>query len=150
VLGRLVDAYPDAVQVTYRHFPLISIHANAQKAAESAEAARAQDAFWPYHDLLFERQNDWASLPEAEARDLFIGLAEELGLDTVQFASDLDGNVYADYVSTSYQEAINLNLSGTPSIILNGRLLPSDGIPFDYTVWENFVKEQIQLQEPSQ
>ncbi|MEJ2749182.1 MAG: peptidylprolyl isomerase, partial [Anaerolineae bacterium] len=52
-----------------------------------------------------------------------------------------------DYVSTSYQEALNLNLSGTPSIILNGRLLPGDGIPFDYTVWDNFVQQQIQVQE---
>lgn len=148
MLGRLVDAYPDAVQLTYRHFPLISIHANAQKSAEAAEAAGAQDAFWPYHDLLFERQNDWSSLPEAEARDFFIALAESLALDTVQFTSDLDGDVYAEYVSASYQEAINLNLSGTPSVILDGRLLPGDGIPFDYNVWENFVKQQIQLQEP--
>ncbi|MCB9446614.1 MAG: peptidylprolyl isomerase [Ardenticatenaceae bacterium] len=150
MLGRLVDAYPDAVQLTYRSFPLISIHANAQKSAEAAEAANAQDAFWPYHDLLFERQNEWASLSETEARDYFISLAEGLGLDTAQFTADLDGDVYADYVSTSYQEAINLNLSGTPSIILNGRLLPGDGIPFDYTVWDNFVKEQIQLQGPLQ
>ena len=148
MLGRLVDAYPDAVQLTYRHFPLISIHANAQKSAEAAQAAGAQGAFWPYHDLLFERQNDWSSLPEAEARDFFIALAESLELDTMQFTDDLDGDVYADYVSASYQEAINLNLSGTPSIILNGRLLPGDGIPFDYNVWDNFVKEQIQLQGP--
>jgi protein-disulfide isomerase len=146
VLGRLVDAYPDAVQLTYRHFPLISIHPNAQKSAEAAEAAGAQGAFWPYHDLLFERQSDWSNLPEAGARDFFVGLAEELGLDTAQFASDLDEDVYAEYVSASYQESVNLNLSGTPSIILNGRLLPGDGIPFDYTVCENFVKEQIQLQ----
>lgn len=146
MLGRLVDAYPDAVQLTYRHFPLISIHANAQKAAEASEAARAQDAFWPYHDLLFEHQSEWSSLPEAEAQDYFVGLAGELGLDTARFASELDGDVYADYVSASYQEAINLELSGTPSIILDGRLLPGNGIPFDYGVWENFVKEQIQAQ----
>lgn len=148
MLGRLVDAYPDAVQVTYRHFPLISIHANAQKSAEAAQAAGAQGSFWPYHDLLFERQNDWSSLAETEARDYFISLAEELGLDTAQFTADLDGDVYAEYVSTSYQEALNLNLSGTPSIMLNGRLLPGDGIPFDYNVWDNFVKEQVQLQGP--
>lgn len=150
MLGRLVDAYPDAVQVTYRHFPLITIHANAQKAAEAAQSAGAQDAFWPYHDLLFERQGEWSGLPEAEAHDFFVGLAGELGLNTEQFAGELDDGVYADYVSTSYQEALNLGLSSTPSIILNGRLLPGDGIPFDYTVWENFVKEQIRVQGPLQ
>jgi protein-disulfide isomerase len=144
VLGRLVDAYPNEVQVTYRQFPLISIHGNAQKASEASEIAGAQGAFWPYHDLLFERQSEWASLSESDARDFFVGLADELGLDTDQFANDLDGGVYADYVSTSYQEAINLNMTGTPSIILDGQLLPGDGIPFDYLIWENFVKERIQ------
>ena len=148
MLGRLVDAYPDAVQVTYRHFPLISIHDNAQKSAEAAEAAGAQDAFWSYHDLLFERQQEWASLSESDARDYFVALAGELELDTDQFAAELDGGLYADYVATLYQEAVNLNLSGTPSIILDGRLLPGDGIPFDYTVWENFVNEQVRLQVP--
>ncbi len=150
MLGRLVDAYPNEVQVTYRHFPLLSIHDKAQKSAEASEAAGAQGAFWPYHDLLYERQAEWSGLTPAEARDYFVDLAAELGLDTDKFASDLDDDVYADYVSGLYQESVNLNLSGTPSIILNGRLLPGDGIPFDYTVWDSFVKEQIQLQGPLQ
>ncbi len=40
----------------FRHFPLRSIHARAQAAAEAAECAADQRAFWPYHDLLFENQ----------------------------------------------------------------------------------------------
>ena len=146
VFERLVDAFPDAVQLTYRHFPLISIHDKAQKSAEAAEAAAAQDAFWPYHAALYERQAEWAGLSPAEARDYFVELAAELGLDAALFAEDLDGEVYAEQVSALYQEAVNLELSGTPTIILNGRIIPGEGIPRDFTVWENFINEQIRVQ----
>ena len=81
MLKRLVDAYPDQVLYVFRHFPLNSIHANAQKAAEASEVAGAQGAFWEFHDLLFERISTWSPLGQQEARDYFIGLAEELGLD---------------------------------------------------------------------
>ncbi len=146
VLGRLVDAFPDAVQLTYRHFPLISIHDKAQKSAEAAEAAAVQGAFWEYHDALYEQQAEWAGLSPEDARDYFVDLAAELGLETDKFAADLDNGIFADYVSTSRQEAVNIRLTGTPAIILNGRLLPSEGTPRDYAIWESFVSEQVRVQ----
>lgn len=115
MLARLVDAYPDQVQVTFRHFPLNSIHANAQKAAEASEAAGAQGAFWPYHDLLFEQAAEWSSLEADAAQDYFIGIAEGLDLDTERFAQELADGVYAEYVSGLEQEAMNLGLPGTPT-----------------------------------
>lgn len=56
------------IQFTYRHFPLRSIHANAQKAGEAAECANEQGKFWQYHDTLFQQQNTWENLPTAPAR----------------------------------------------------------------------------------
>ncbi len=143
VLERLVDAFPNAVQVTYRHFPLISIHDKAQKSSEAAEAAGAQGAFWEYHNALYDRQSAWAGLSPDEARDYFVNLAAELGLDAERFASELDGDVYTNYVSMLYQEAVNIGLPGTPSIILNGRLLPSESIPRDNATWDAFITQQI-------
>jgi cyclophilin family peptidyl-prolyl cis-trans isomerase len=145
VLERLADAYPDVVQVTYRHFPLISIHDKAQKSAEAAEAAGAQGAFWEYHGVLYDRQAEWASLSPDEARDYFVNIASELGLDAERFASELDGGVYADYVSMLYEESVNIGLTGTPSVILNGRLLPSEGIPRDNATWDAFITQQIAI-----
>ena len=49
----------------FRHFPLRSIHPRAQAAAEAAECAADQRAFWPYHDLLFENQ---PNLDDADLR----------------------------------------------------------------------------------
>ena len=141
VLERLVDAYPDQVQLVYRHFPLNSIHDKAQKAAEASEAAGAQGAFWAYHKLMYERASDWNSLDPDEARDYFVDLAEELSLDTDQFVQELDDGVYAAYVAGMEQEAMNIGLPGTPTGIVNGRL--ADGLPPDYNVWVGFVEEAI-------
>src|SRR5207302_11161850 len=70
------------VAYVWRHLPLNDVHPNAQRAAEAAEAAAKQGAFWEMHDLLLERQ---AALGH---RDL-LGYAEQLGLDAERFEEDL-------------------------------------------------------------
>ena len=44
-------------RLVYRDFPLTAIHSEAQKAAEAAECANEQGKFWPYHDMLYQRQS---------------------------------------------------------------------------------------------
>ena len=45
------------VRLVFRNFPLADVHPFALTAALAAEAAGAQGAFWPMHDLLFARQD---------------------------------------------------------------------------------------------
>jgi len=133
--------------VVYRHFPLNSIHPNAQKSAEAAEAAGAQGRFWEYHDALFARQGEWSSLDAAGAREFFIALAGELGLDTDQFTAALDDGEFAGYVSGLEQEAMALGLPGTPSAIVNGQVVPGEGLPRDFEAWEAFVRDEKSLKD---
>ncbi len=142
-LARLVDAYPDQVRVVYRHFPLNDIHANAQKTAEASEAAGAQGKFWEFHDALFASQSAWSKLDQAALHDFLIDMADDMGLNVDQFAADLDNGAYAGYVAASEQEAIGLSMPGTPSVILDGELLP--GVPNEYALWEGYVQAQINL-----
>ena len=53
------------VALAFSHFPLTQIHPNAAGAHVAAECAGAQGRFWEMHDLLFERQGEWADLPES-------------------------------------------------------------------------------------
>jgi len=62
------------IRYVWRHLPLTDVHPRAQLAAEAAEAAAAQGAFWPMHDLLLRHQNalarDDRGMPELRlARD---------------------------------------------------------------------------------
>ena len=145
MLERLVDAYPEQVQIVYRHFPLNRIHANAQKAAEAAEAAGAQGAFWEYHDALFARQGEWSNLDAAAAHDYYVALAGELGLDGFALGEDLNNNTYAEYVTTMETESVAIGLGGTPSVIVDGTLVAD--VPFDYSIWENYVQQSQAIRD---
>jgi cyclophilin family peptidyl-prolyl cis-trans isomerase len=149
VLEQLVENYPDQVQLVYRHFPLNQIHANAQKAAEATEIAGSQGDFWLFHDALFEDQGEWSRLSEADFREFLIDMADDLGYDVAQFTADLDAGIFADYVAASEQEAGNLGLPGTPSVIFDGEILAGDSLPpSEYWIWNAFV--QLTLLEDRQ
>lgn len=142
-MQRLVDAYPDHVQIAYRHFPLNSIHPHAQKSAEASEAAGSQGKFWEYHDALYETQQAWSPLSQDEARDYFIQLAADLELDVDQFTEELDGDVHAAYVTSQEQEAIRLGLPGTPATLVNGQVVAGQQLPRDFAIWQQFIDGEI-------
>lgn len=119
---QLKEEYIDTGKVKYafRHYPL-PIHPNAPKAAEASECANEQDAFWTYHDVLFEKQDSWSSLTSTEAQNTFVTYAGELGLNTDQFQSCLSSGKYADKVEKDTQAAIDAGVSATPTAYINGQ-----------------------------
>ncbi len=120
----LADTYGDNLRYVYRHFPL-SFHPYAIIAAEAAEAAGAQGKFWEMHDLLYERQQEWGQLTGDAVREKLIEYAGELGLDRDRFVEDLDGHKYLDRINADSQTAIQVQLGGTPTYIINGVAYPS-------------------------
>jgi Na+/H+ antiporter NhaA len=102
------------VQYVWRHLPLNDVHAHADLAAQAAEAAAAQSAFWPMHDLLLEHQT------ALEADDL-TGYAGELGLDVERFVGDLQRRAGAARIAEDVDGADLSNVSGTPTFFINGR-----------------------------
>src|SRR5207253_10081786 len=81
VMRELLRDFGD-VRYVWRHLPLNDVHGNAQLAAEAAEAAADQGAFWELHDLLLEHQ-------EALRPPDLIGYARQLGLDVERFTKAL-------------------------------------------------------------
>jgi protein-disulfide isomerase len=102
------------VRYVWRHLPLSQVHPEAALAAEAAEAAAAQDAFWPMHDLLLTRQE------HLQAKDL-LRYAEELGLDVDRFRDDLREHRTAGRVAEDVESAELSGVSGTPTFFVNGR-----------------------------
>jgi Na+/H+ antiporter NhaA len=102
------------VRYVWRHLPLNDVHPNAQLAAEAAEAAAVQGAFWEMHDLLLDQQR-------ALARADLIGYASELGLDVDRFAEDLEKHTGAPRVAEDVDGADLSSVTGTPTFFVNGR-----------------------------
>jgi Na+/H+ antiporter NhaA len=102
------------VRYVWRHLPLNDVHPNAQLAAEAAEAAGKQGAFWEMHDLLMDHQD------ALHPRDL-VGYAASLGLDTDRFAADLRKHAGRAHVSEDVESADLSNVSGTPTFFVNGK-----------------------------
>lgn len=106
------------MRVVYRYFPLPN-HKNAIIAALAAEAAAEQGRFWQMHDLLYERQMQWAELPDAYAA--MVGYARELKLDLGAFEKALQSDATVARVKATHDEAFNARLPGTPAVFVNGR-----------------------------
>ena len=149
MLAQVQQEYPDDVRIVYRHFPLIDKHDKAQLAAEAAEAAGAQGKFWAMHDLLFERQAEWAGADPAAFRKLLDGYAAELELDAQQFAAALDGGQFTTRVNEAYETAARTGIPGTPFLLYNGD--PYQG-PLSHWAFAALVKleklEDRQFQSP--
>jgi protein-disulfide isomerase len=115
-LPQILSNYGDRVLFVYRDFPLTSLHQYALKAAEAADCANEQGAFWKYHDLLFQNQS---ALDDASLK----GYAASLGLDTTVFNQCLDTDKYQSEVQKDEQDGITAGVQGTPSFFVNGMLL---------------------------
>ncbi|MGD0701589.1 MAG: Na+/H+ antiporter NhaA [Trebonia sp.] len=102
-----------ALRFVFRHLPLTEVHPHAQLAAEGAEAADRQGAFWEMHDMLMDHQG------ALTARDL-IGYAGDLGLDREKFAADLRKHVGSARIAEDVDSADLAAVSGTPTFFING------------------------------
>ena len=101
------------VRYVWRHLPLRDVHPHAQMAAEAAEAAGRQGAFWEMHDLLIDQQSALTT------KDL-LDYATRLGLDVARFTDDLRQHVGADRVRKDVDSADLSGVSGTPTFFING------------------------------
>jgi Na+/H+ antiporter NhaA len=102
------------VRYVWRHLPLSDVHPNAQLAAEASEAAAAQDAFWPMHDLLLDHQD---ALQPAD----LVRYAEQLGLDVARFTDHLRKRAATQRIADDVEGADLSGVTGTPTFFVNGR-----------------------------
>jgi protein-disulfide isomerase len=115
--------YKGKVKLVFRHFPLTSIHPNAQKAAEASECANDQGKFWEMHDKMFADQNNLGV-------DNLKTMAKSLGLSTSKFNDCLDSGKYTQKVTASENEGAQYGVQGTPATFVNGTLV-SGALPYD-------------------
>lgn len=123
--AQIVKEYVDTgkAKIAFRHFPLTSIHPNAQKAAEASECANDQGKFWEFHDELFKNQPTWSNQTADVAATTFTTYAGTVGIDTGAFASCVQSGKFAQAVNDDAADGQKAYVSGTPSFVINGNLI---------------------------
>lgn len=107
-LRRLVERHPEVTWIR-RHLPHEG-HRESTRAAQAAECAAEQRAFWPYADLLFENQADLGD-PGALLR-----LAERAGIDAERFRDCLRTERSRERVRADVLEAARRGIRVTPTL----------------------------------
>lgn len=127
----------------YRHFPLKSIHPNAEKEAQALECAAklgGNDGFWAYTDKVY------ATTPSDQGKPLdpaeLPKLAKEVGLNEQAFNTCLTSGEYASRVEKDLADALAAGGSGTPfNILIPSKKFDQEKVKEFFM--ENVVKYQI-------
>ena len=114
MLPQILSNYGDRVRFVFRDFPLVNIHQYALKAAEAADCANEQGAYWKYFDLLYKNQS---ALDDASLK----GYAASLQLDTAVFNQCLDTDKYISELQKDYQDAVAARRAGHPYLCGGGQ-----------------------------
>ena len=112
---KLLDHLGDELRYVFRHLPLTDVHPNAQLAAEAAEAAGAQGAFWEMHDRLLAAPG--------RARAVATSTATRRSSASTSTASPRTcaAGGTPPRVAEDVQSADASGVSGTPTFFVNGR-----------------------------
>ena len=114
------EKYQAKVGFYYMHYPVKTQHSH-QLAVESYCAAQ-QSKFWEFHDTVFSYHGQAGKLnPETG-----INIARQLKLDEKAFTSCAQSAPAKAHVAHSKAQGDQLKVAGTPSIYINGTLLPAN------------------------
>lgn len=131
---------PGYMQFAYYDFPT-GMFPNSFTASRAARCAGDQNAYWPFHDRLFQMQSSWST--QADPVGTFEDYAEELGLDSGQFESCLRSDMHAEVVSANLELGRQLGVGGTPTIMLN----TGEGSPVRVQDWTQTASVQALIDD---
>ncbi|MBX3185736.1 MAG: thioredoxin domain-containing protein [Labilithrix sp.] len=114
LLDKTVEAKKNDVRLVFKFYPLPS-HPHADAAARAAVAAMNQGKFWEMHHALFTNQR------HLEQTDLD-SYAKGLGMDVSRFHADMQSPQTTERIAKDKKLGEDLQIGGTPTIFVNGRL----------------------------
>jgi len=108
------------LRLIFVNMPL-SIHANAEPAAEVAMCAARQHKFWQMHDALFRTQDNWADLKEPG--DYFLSLADSIRANRSQLQECLRTKATRPVVAADFEGSRRSGAGSTPTFYVEGELI---------------------------
>jgi len=140
-MDQLVKDFPNA-RVVFQSFPLAQIHPFAFKAAAYGYCVQKQnnDAFFTYAAAVFDNQ---AALTTETADATLKNAVTKAGLDPAAIDACAATPAIKDQVNASVKLAEEIGVNQTPTLVVNGHLLPMSQVP--YETLKKIVAYQAQL-----
>lgn len=136
--------YGNDVRVVFQNFPIAAIHKWAVAGAEAGACVASLDAnaFWPFHDWIFEHQGE---INADNIKDKTLDYARTHGIEEGKLRPCIETHATAAQVNKEMLAGQALGVQQTPSFFVNGRLV-SGALP-----WENLQAVlQLELTRPPQ
>lgn len=118
VFPSIKSNYIDTGKVKFIYQDFAFLGEESRAAAAAAKCAKDQDKFWPYHDLLYDRQDgeNQGNFNPANLK----AFAAELGLNTAEFNQCLDSGQHQADVVAETQGGEGYGVAATPTLFING------------------------------
>jgi protein-disulfide isomerase/rhodanese-related sulfurtransferase len=139
VVRQIRAHYGSQIRFVFRHFPIRSIHPQAQEAAEASECAAEQGKFWEAAEKFYQHQTD---LDVAALKDY----AGELGLDVARFSQCLASGKMAARVRRDAEDARALGVRATPTFFIGQKKVEGVIEPAEFS---RLVDQELTRQETS-
>jgi protein-disulfide isomerase len=136
----VLQASEEKVRIAYFNFPLTS-HPWARQAAEAAACLHASTSFWNLHEFIFDHQREMSQ--ETLQSRLTEHLAESgPDEDIPAFVSCIGSKQSANEVDDDIAFGVALNVSGTPTLFVNGRRIVGLKSAQDVLKWTQNAKDK--------
>jgi protein-disulfide isomerase len=109
------------IRFTFINLPLSMVHRHAVVAAEVAMCAARQGKFWPVHDRLFRRQQQWAA--QEDPSRYLLALADSAGVNHARLAACVTSGATRAAIEADAAAAHRAGAQKTPTFYIEGGLI---------------------------
>ncbi len=120
MLSGYFKKYPGRIFLELKYFPL-RMHRHGFKSSLYAQCAARQGKFWPFHDLLIDRQGQWKGLVNAQSA--FTIMVKDTGLDQKKMDACLGNKEVADVIIKDKTEGQSRRVKSTPTYFINDKMV---------------------------
>jgi protein-disulfide isomerase len=119
IVKQVMAEFDGRVRLVIRYMPL---HQNSVYAAALLEAARAQNKYWEFLDVVMARQPEWAS-HSAPRPDLLVTYAPLAGIDAAKLQAAATDPQILRRITEDRSDGLALGANRTPTFFINGKPL---------------------------
>jgi protein-disulfide isomerase len=140
----LIQNFPTQVRLYFKDYPLEGLHPWAKAAAMAGRCVFQQkpETFWEYHDWVYAHQD---AITVDNIKDQVLGWAKEVkDVDALKLGACIANKSTQAEVEKEIEEARALDISGTPTLFINGRRI---GQTIEWPNLKTIIDAEIEYQK---